>query len=72
MIKKKKVTLIKSGLKSLLVEAEGGGWKRRGITWRQAHLHLTTMKTMAIVETTAKQQGRYSRLWRPLAEALHC
>ena len=28
--KKKKVTLTKSGLKSLLVEAEGGGWRRMG------------------------------------------
>ena len=39
------MTLTKSGLKSLLVVAEGGGWRRRGIRWRQGRLHLMTTKT---------------------------
>ena len=36
----KKVTLTKSGLKSLLVEAEGSGWRRRGIRWGQGRFEF--------------------------------
>ena len=59
MMKKKKVTLTKSGLKSLLVEAEGGDWRRRGIRWRQARIHLMTplnIQPVVVVRGLKRQQ----------------
>ena len=41
-ILKIKRTLSKTGLKSLLGEAEGGGWRRRGQIRHLGHLHQTT------------------------------
>ena len=57
--KKKEVTLTKSGLKSLLGEAEGGGWRRwrggGGIKRRRGRVHQTTTMTATalVVEITA-------------------